>query len=1719
MPAINPNDYNIDKIDINTRDLTLGPYVTQPNFAINWLWYGHNLQNINPQIALNTSVAGAYNDLGNATSVPLLSEQVQDLPGVVDVGRNLSNNNLAGYGALSTIPLDFNLSYNYSNIYSGLIGTGLAGYYADKGVDKPLSLTTPNTQNDSVLDIGSVLSNNNLAGYGAPSTIPLDFNLSFNYPNIYSQLVGTGLAGYYADKGVDKPLSPTTPNVQNNSVLDIGSVLSNSNLAGYGSSNTVPLKFNLSRNINTNSVISNPSNFDAASLNSQLPSNSEVITDLPNVLDTGINLPNSLLGSGNLTPIEFNLSKNLPQVSQDILDNTSISNVLPKSNPSAFDSAVLNGLLPSSSENITDLDNVLDTADSPHPSSTNNASIIDYNLDKNLSNVNYLVASAGYNNNDLGDVFSVGSVTQLQPLNSGGVYGLAETDGIHPSLLGSNVYELNTEESNVWSTLTPYEYDVYGETYKTSSSQQKSLIVINSTAIGNPGSVESWKTDTGSVNAITKLKSDITDRKKLTQGTLSLYGAYKANGIKDYVKGGSLLKPEVEHKNIAYGPLNFEAYLGDQVEDLGPSGLQPYGYEFFGEKPSPPSNNLGQILLSSVGFGPGLGVGFDTYLSQVANKQRAIELENRVKLNAFGETIGKINTDPFGLLAGQPLFQKDYTITKNEGFLGKAASLIENLTGFKVPRSPLKSTETKDLLEYTGGGTRGLLYDAIITNKWGPTAKDGFVNQESEPKTKIGKVAQKIGDLFSGDGEMPKTIGYTDQITTDTVAQEEREKPLVDKINNGVKKLVDSLFKQQEKEVGKPTESENPTVQEDPTYGGKNLGFNIEFQDTTHDDEYEIDDNPNIQYNKRFKATQYTDKPELTSDKNNLFWESGNPNRAKRGLLKYTQNLIDASINDFSSAARYIGITNDDSNIAADKNNRHVQFSQGNRIKSDDVYCRSWSIRNPYSKYEDLVRHSELLRQSFVNNLSVLEDAGVVKIAPYNNEKIDWKTTSLADRPKSPSRYMLSIENLAWRGSKEFNVLPNVEKGPNEGRIMWFPPYDISFTDNSSANYETTNIIGRAEPIYTYNYTERTGTLDFTIIIDHPSSLNTIRNDAQASLEKYFAGCEDLSSTIFGDVKSEEVIEDVEPEVEKPKQKQPPKQNKETFTAYFRTATSSSSSVGRDIQVDISALYEYNQGENLNNKFEDGIDGLVDFLLTEDGKRHTIVVEAHTSCSNNKDYNKKLSEDRADSVKDYIYKKLVTKEAEVGEVKVTGGIPGKEKTYPTEDEMVSAGKYKRWQTISLGEQNCGGGDTADEPKDRKVVVKLIVNSEMDAIMDDKPSNETQGLSKQEQVALNARKDNIVNAAKKVANEMVNEATYFRKIQETDSFVYDSLKEKVQFFHPAFHSMTPEGFNSRLTFLKQCTRQGPSIGGKDEPDNMAFGKPPICVLRIGDFYHTKIVVDTVNFTFDPLQWDLNPEGIGVQPMLCKVSLSFKFIGGSSLGGPISQLQNAVSYNFFANTSVYNKRRVKTYQTEGAKDGNGKDKVEFGSYLDPDQVSNVKDIAAGYSDTIEELAEQDVLRESEVKGKESGLSDEEKKAIEENDNKQQGKPDDAYPNVKIKKQDDLSSPIENTQIQYKEFNINIQKPNGKWVVLTIRDEDGKLNKYGSDGAGGYNYGVPTIDNVTKDDGTPVTVGFIGGDSSTLTTDLYNEDDGNYVIKITVQEDVTGKLIKKFTESFTL
>lgn len=162
----------------------------------------------------------------------------------------------------------------------------------------------------------------------------------------------------------------------------------------------------------------------------------------------------------------------------------------------------------------------------------------------------------------------------------------------------------------------------------------------------------------------------------------------------------------------------------------------------------------------------------------------------------------------------------------------------------------------------------------------------------------------------------------------------------------------------------------------------------------------------------------------------------------------------------------------------------------------------------------------------------------------------------------------------------------------------------------------------------------------------------------------------------------------------------------------------------------------------------------------------------------------------------------------------------------------------------------------------------------------------------------------------------NEYTYFKQINENDDMVKRYISDKVDYFDPAFHSITPEGFNARLTFLQQCVRQGPTISASDlgmgsayGAGNLSFGRAPFCVLRIGDFFNTKICIQSINIEYDnngSVQWDLNPEGVGLQPMFANINITFTFLGGSDISGPIARLQHAASFNYYANASVYDRR---------------------------------------------------------------------------------------------------------------------------------------------------------------------------------------------------------------------
>jgi hypothetical protein len=78
--------------------------------------------------------------------------------------------------------------------------------------------------------------------------------------------------------------------------------------------------------------------------------------------------------------------------------------------------------------------------------------------------------------------------------------------------------------------------------------------------------------------------------------------------------------------------------------------------------------------------------------------------------------------------------------------------------------------------------------------------------------------------------------------------------------------------------------------------------------------------------------------------------------------------------------------------------------------------------------------------------------------------------------------------------------------------------------------------------------------------------------------------------------------------------------------------------------------------------------------------------------------------------------------------------------------------------------------------------------------------------------------------------------------------------------------------------------------------------------VGDFYNTKIIPESLQLQYENL--DLNPEGIGVQPMIANVTLSFKFVGGSGIKDAVDKIQNALTFNYYANTEVYDDRAEAT-----------------------------------------------------------------------------------------------------------------------------------------------------------------------------------------------------------------
>ena len=740
----------------------------------------------------------------------------------------------------------------------------------------------------------------------------------------------------------------------------------------------------------------------------------------------------------------------------------------------------------------------------------------------------------------------------------------------------------------------------------------------------------------------------------------------------------------------------------------------------------------------------------------------------------------------------------------------------------------------------------------------------------------------------------------------------------------------------------------------------------------------------------------------------------------EKGLLNFTQKLVNTSVTNADEHSIGDNIRQDTRYLKT----RTGTVSRGSGIWNYDddgqkPYSRSWikpsnafspEIGNAepesYSRYDALVRHRSLvttstgdtfgMRGGWSNGSSVINDVGGAHVAQSSKDDI--------------RNFMFSLENLAWKDNVD-GVLAKHEIGPNKGRLMWFPPYIESWTENSNANYNQTDIIGRIEPIWTYKNSVRQANLNFMMVTDYPEAIDTMNFSEDSDMEAAqffggqdferhtgniaagktptFANPEEYQDLLAAVVPPSPVNTNQLPEGFQVPTETGPADSIPLKVFYYSGCSAIGSVVWDTTNPNAEEVYsatqplDSNAGQLCNQQFlhvpeqtpntssmppfintfgeeQPGANlsfgSLARFLATEDGKQYKVVITTYSapvfeleaqdqiitdiqdsmdpSQPNNGAFTTEGAQmvqylsDQSDEAQEFFgrdksicaplraenLKEKLTKEIlvyEQGDPSATPEVKPSTDSYKDDWYSDQEPPEGRWE-IRDGGRVPGAGQLIRDAG--SVVVQATVQDpgiyELGGVLGVLPV--TISIEPNPQLISNSA---VIEAEEEYTrlltethtnyvknNSRIPDGDYFEKLKETDLFAYQNYKDKVKNFHPAFHSLHPCAFNSRMTFLNQCLRPGPSINSTVGPNNMAFGRPPICVLRLGDFYHCKVVINNIDFSYEQPFWDLNPEGIGAQPWIVRVSMQFFIVGGMSLSGPLSQLQNAVSFNYFANTEI-------------------------------------------------------------------------------------------------------------------------------------------------------------------------------------------------------------------------
>jgi hypothetical protein len=616
----------------------------------------------------------------------------------------------------------------------------------------------------------------------------------------------------------------------------------------------------------------------------------------------------------------------------------------------------------------------------------------------------------------------------------------------------------------------------------------------------------------------------------------------------------------------------------------------------------------------------------------------------------------------------------------------------------------------------------------------------------------------------------------------------------------------------------------------------------------------------------------------------------------KRGLLHYTQQIVN-------------------SGSKAGENIAHNAMKYGTREDGTIFYkgssaCRSYTNFNQYKSANHLIR-----RDGNGNDSSVLKDSVLPKIYPTTNDT---------------SNLMFSLENLAWT-KEDFKTyrVPLQQHGANGGRVMWFPPYGLTFSDNTSVNNETINLLGRIEPIHSYNGTTRTIALSFMLLIDTPPH---VKNLSKSELANWFANCNPVSPKPQQPVKKEKVeasLPAIEASIEQPATPEP-YVCKDPLYYYF---DNNSFLVDTTLDFMTPVNYEYYKsprvgglavGEPTDWKNDAGINmaftnelkdvlNLMKYHL-ESGYKLRLEIEAGCSALWENVYNARLSFKRADALMkhivdayNYTYQGEDRAHLEVlGNfdydklIDVSYATTRHALIYNTNNALVS------FSLKGIGEEKTKLGQR--ETEKNKPDVKLtrfakVATYKANYVGTQSPFGQN-GVTTSFQGSILPMA--TVTASKQQEEEDIDYPVGTTSFKNDMEGIGASGWNKMDYYKPTFHSQTPYDFNERIQFLLQTTRPRESFGGvMDGGTNSLFGKMPVCVLRIGDFIHSKVVVNNVNIDYTDTTWDMNPEGMGMQPMVAKVTMDVSVIGGMGMEWPVNKVLTANDFNFVANGNFYDK----------------------------------------------------------------------------------------------------------------------------------------------------------------------------------------------------------------------